>query len=316
MIRLIIGEPSLLLSSKIKNYTDEVLEYKDDFNFITYDFENNSLEEIISSLETPSFGYDKKVVLCKNPYFFKDEKMKLPFKNNLEDLEKYLYNENKDCLFLIICPEKYLNKKSKFYSIISKIGKIDDVLLKSKEELSDYAKILIEKANINITNEAFTILVNRCEDVCKLEREVAKLSIYGDKIDEDIIKKMVSRPLEDDVFELSNALLKKDHRKIMQIYSDLKLLKIEPINLIALLGNQFRLLMQVGILKKKRKTDQDIANILNVHPYRIKLANDYLRNYSLNDVENILVELSTLDEEIKNGQKDRYIDFEIFLATR
>ena len=102
----------------------------------------------------------------------------------------------------------------------------------------------------------------------------------------------------------------------MKLYSDLKLLKMEPINLIALLANQFRLIMQVLILKRENKKESEIASMLDVHPYRVRMAIKHGYNYSLTDVKNILVELANLDAKIKTGEADRYVDFELFLATK
>ena len=317
MIRLLISEPSLILKSKLNQYTKDVIEEKDEFNYNVFDFEENSFEEIVDALQTPSFSSLKKVVVCKNPYFIKDSKVKLPFTNDIKTLEEYINNENPDSEWIIICPKKYFSGKSKFINMISKLGEVENLLFEDENEFISYGNSLIEATKINIDSKAKEILFERCAgDVCKLEREIAKLAIFNDKIDVDIITKMVSRPLEDDVFELSNALLNKDHKRIMKLYSDLKLLKMEPINLIALLANQFRLIMQVLILKKENKKEADIATILQVHPYRVKMAIKHGYTYSLNDVKKILVELATLDAKIKTGEADRYVDFELFLATK
>ena len=317
MIRLLISEPSLILKGKLNQYTKDVIEEKDEFNYNVFDFEENSFEEIVDALQTPSFSSLKKVVVCKNPYFIKDSKVKLPFTNDIKTLEEYINNENPDSEWIIICPKKYFSGKSKFINMISKVGEVENLLFEDENEFVSYGNSLIEATKINIDSKAKEILFERCAgDVCKLEREIAKLAIFNDKIDVDIITKMVSRPLEDDVFELSNALLNKDHKRIMKLYSDLKLLKMEPINLIALLANQFRLIMQVLILKKENKKEADIATILQVHPYRVKMAIKHGYNYSLNDVKKILVELATLDAKIKTGEADRYVDFELFLATK
>lgn len=317
MIRLLISEPSLILKGKLNQYTKSVIEEKDEFNYNVFDFEENSFEEIVDALQTPSFSSLKKVVVCKNPYFIKDSKVKLPFTNDIKTLEEYINNENPDSEWIIICPKKYFSGKSKFINLISKKGEVENLLFEDENEFISYGNNLIERTNINIESKAKEILFERCAgDVCKLEREIAKLSIFNDKIDVEIIKKMVSRPLEDDVFELSNALLNKDRKRIMKLYSDLKLLKMEPINLIALLANQFRLIMQVLILKKQNKKENEIATILEVHPYRVKMAIKHGNNYSLNDVKKILVDLATLDAKIKTGEADRYIDFELFLATK
>ena len=285
MIRLLISEPSLVLKAKLNEYSSEVIEERDDFNYCVFDFEESSFEEIIDCLQTPSFSTLRKVVICKNPYFIKGEKIKLPFDNDIKDLEKYIENPNPDSEFIIVCPKRYYSNKSKIINLINKHGQVENLLFEKEEELKQYGRTLISKTGVKISEKAANILFERCiEDVCKLEREIAKLSLYEEYIDEDIITKMVSRPLEDDVFELTNALMAKNHKRTMQIYNDLKLLKIEPIQLIALLSNQFRLMMQAIILKKEDKTENEIATILEVHPYRVKTALRNVYNYSLDEV--------------------------------
>ena len=56
--------------------------------------------------------------------------------------------------------------------------------------------------------------------------------------------------------------------------------------------------------------------MLQVHPYRVKMAIKHGVNYSLKDVKQILVDLANLDAKIKTGEADRYVDFELFLATK
>ena len=101
----------------------------------------------------------------------------------------------------------------------------------------------------------------------------------------------------------------------MKVYTDLKKQKVEPIQLISMLSNQLRLLIEVSILKDKYRYDEDLAKILNVHPYRIKLARENTRKFTLTQIKKMLIDLAQLDIDIKKGSKDRYIDFEIFLAS-
>ena len=75
-------------------------------------------------------------------------------------------------------------------------------------------------------------------------------------------------------------------------------------------------MLQTLILKKENKSEQEIATILQVHPYRIKLSLRNAVNYPLNDIKQILIELSNLDSKIKTGEYDRYVDFEMFLASK
>lgn len=315
MIHLLISEPSLLLNATINKIVQETLKEKNEFNFVSLDFLSSSLEDILENLQSSSLFDGKKIIIVKNPYFFVDAKTKLPFNNDLSLFENYLYNPNENCEFIIICPKKYYNPKNKYFTIIQSIGEVNNLLIENLEDRKAYALELLKQANLEIENKALDLLVSRCLEITQLEKEIAKLILYNQKIDENVIETMVSEPLEDNVFELSNALLKKDSKKVMKVYTDLKKQKVEPIQLISMLSNQLRLLIEVSILKDKYRYDEDLAKILNVHPYRIKLARENTRKFTLTQIKKMLIDLAQLDIDIKKGSKDRYIDFEIFLAS-
>lgn len=315
MLQILLSEPSLLLKQTLQNLVKEVIGEKNDFNYASLDFLENSFEEIIDTLQSSSFGSEKKLVVVKNPYFFTETKIKLPFENHLEDLEYYLAHPNISSEFIIICEKKYYNPKNKFFTKIKKYAEVKSLFIDTPQDLKIYALELIKNAKIEIDSKALEILLERCNDVTKLENEIGKLSLYGQKIDNNLIELFVAKPLESNIFELSNALMKKDINKTMQIYTDLKKLKIEPIQLISMLANQFRLMLQVVILRKKYRGDDEIATILKVHPYRVKLSREYSRDYPIEQLKKMLVDLSQLDIDIKRGIKDRFIDLEIFLAT-
>lgn len=315
MIHLLISEPSLLLNATINKIVQETLKEKNEFNFVSLDFLSSSLEDILENLQSSSLFDGKKIIVVKNPYFFVDAKTKLPFNNDLSLFENYLYNPNENCEFIIICPKKYYNPKNKYFTIIQSIGEVNNLLIENLEDRKAYALELLKQANLEIENKALDLLVSRCLEITQLEKEIAKLILYNQKIDENVIETMVSEPLEDNVFELSNALLKKDSKKVMKVYTDLKKQKVEPIQLISMLSNQLRLLIEVSILKDKYRYDEDLAKILNVHPYRIKLARENTRKFTLTQIKKMLIDLAQLDIDIKKGSKDRYIDFEIFLAS-
>lgn len=315
MIYLLISEPSLLLKSTINQIVDKSISFKDEFNYVSFDFETNSLETIIDSLQTPAFGSERKVVIAKNPFFLEEEKKKSPLANDIKLLEEYLYQPNETTDFIIVCPKKYYKPKHKIITIIQSIGEIQNLLIESYEDLQNYAQTLSKKLKIEFEPSAFMLFLSRCKDVTTLEKEISKLSLYDSYLDYESVDALVPRPLEENVFDLSNAILKRQTQKVMQIYADLKKLKTEPIMLIGLLANQFRFMLQVGILQKERYSDEQIINELKVHPYRVKLAKENLNLHSIEEIKDYLVKLANLDISIKKGVKDRFIDLEIFLST-
>ena len=148
MIKILVSEPSLLLNSKLNEYTSQIIEEKDEFNYCVFDFEETPFEEIILSLQSPSFTSQKKVVIAKNPYFIKNDKVKLPFTNDIEQLIEYFKSPNPDCELIIICSKSYFTSKSKFLSSVNKYCVIENLLLDDENEFKNYGEALINKIKL------------------------------------------------------------------------------------------------------------------------------------------------------------------------
>ena len=144
--------------------------------------------------------------------------------------------------------------------------------------------------------------------------EINKMIIYKDTDKEIFIEDILnisSKGFNDNVFDLSDAIMKKDFKKIFSCYNDLMILKEEPIKIIALLASQFTLVYQSKLLSKEGFMSKDIASTLKVHPYRVKLALE--TNYPDFELKDILKKLHNLDYEIKTGKVDKIVGLENFL---
>ena len=77
-----------------------------------------------------------------------------------------------------------------------------------------------------------------------------------------------------------------------------------------LLESQYRLLYQVKVLNNKNISYNDIAKILDVHPFRVKKTLELIRYYSLKEISNILKNLALNDYKMKSGriEADMLID--------
>ena len=145
--------------------------------------------------------------------------------------------------------------------------------------------------------------------------ELDKLFIYKDnsKIEIDDVDICTSKVINTNIFDLINSMVNKDIDKSLDLYDDLLLINEEEIKLIVTLSNQFRLIYQVKCMFKSGYSETDIVRKLDVHPYRIKLANNV--NIDLKDCLNYLKKLSVLDEEIKTGKVDKKAGFEKFILS-
>ena len=316
MMYLVFGEQELMINKLVDKLAKETLEEIDDFNLVVFDAYKTPLYEIVNDASTLPFMTDKKVVVIKNAYFLTAESPKLEFEQSFEELEEYLENQNEGVSLIFCVVSSKLDERKSLVKKIkekSKVYALDNV---NKKDLPRVIKQMFDKRGMSITNDALTEFINRCgEDMYLINNEIDKLNCYKNDLDIKDIMLMTPKKLEDNVFEMIDAIFNKKEDKVFKIYYDLKVNNSEPITLISLIASQVRFMYQVMILKDKGYSESNIANELSCHPYRVKVALEKV--YSLNkiDLTLLLEELSDLDIKIKSGEIDRFVGFELFLLS-
>lgn len=316
MLYLVFGEQELMINKLVDKLAKETLENVDDFNFVNFDAYKVPMYEIVNDALTLPFMADKKVIVVKNSYFLGGENPKLDFEQSFSELEEYLDNQNEGVtmIFTIVSPKiddrKALVKKIKEKA---KVFALDNV---NKKDLPRVVKQMFDKKDIEISHDALTEFINRCgDDMYLISNEIDKLSCYKKEIDIKDIYLMVPKKLEDNVFDMIDAIFNKKEDKAFKVYYDLKATNSEPITLISLVASQVRFLYQVMVLKDKGYSESNIANELSCHPYRVKLALEKVYHLNKMDLMDLLEELSNLDVKIKSGEIDRFVGFELFLLN-
>ena len=140
--------------------------------------------------------------------------------------------------------------------------------------------------------------------------------LYKDHITLVDVTLMVAKPIEDDVFQISNALFRGDNAAAIDIYRDLQKLGSRATDtLLPMLGNQFRFISQVGFLYEKGFSVSEIAQELKANEYRVKISLGNYHKLSRTRIARALDTLYNLDVKIKSGQIDRFYGFELFLIN-
>jgi DNA polymerase-3 subunit delta len=149
-----------------------------------------------------------------------------------------------------------------------------------------------------------------------ISQELSKLSTYtgeGGTITADTVSSLVARTLEQNIFELIEKVVRKDRANAMQIFYDLLKANEEPIKILSLLINQFRLLLQAKELAALGYGQQQIAGNLKVHPFRVKLALGQAQLFQSSELTAIMNELAEADYVMKTGKMDKKLTIELFL---
>lgn len=316
MMYLVFGEQELMINKLIEKLVKETLGEITDFNLITFDGYKTPLYEIVNDASTLPFMTDKKAVVVKNSYFLTSENPKLEFEQSFGELEEYLDNQSSDVTMIFTVISSKLDDKKAIVKKIKEKAKIYAVDNVNKKDLPRVVRQMFDKQDMSITNEALNEFINRCgDDMFLINNEIEKLSCYKKEIDIKDICLMVSKKIEDNVFEMIDAIFSKKSDRAFKIYYDLKNNNSEPINLISLIASQVRFLYQVMVLKDRGYSEGNIANELSCHPYRVKVALEKVYHLNKMDLTSLLEELSDLDIKIKSGEIDRFVGFELFLLN-
>lgn len=304
---LIYGNDYGLIKREIDKLTNEASDV------VKYDLSTDKIDELLDDASCMSLFGDKKVLVGENALFLTTTTTNV--NHNLDYLTNYLNDDNHENIVILSVLTDKLDERKKIVKLLKEKSK---VIYKELIDNKDLPRFVINEFNnegYKIDYKAANYFVNYVgKNVDILLSEINKMTIFKDN-DKNItindIDEISSKAINDNVFDLSDAIMKKDFKRMYDCYNDLIILKEEPIKIIAMLGNQFNLVYQCKLLSFKGLSEKEIATSLSVHPYRVKLAIE--TDYIISELKDILIKLHNLDFEIKSGKVDKNVGFDNFL---
>lgn len=296
MTYLIYGTNDYLISESISKIINK---FKIDKNSINNYYIEDVITNIIDDAYTMPLFSDKKLIIVNDDLFDS---------NSSKIIESYLIKENESTILIFILKIEKLDERKKIFKLFK--NKIEC----NKVNINDKVKEMF--GGYSISFSTINKLVERVgEDLLTLSSEIEKLKLFkiNDKVinEEDLV--ITVKNINDNIFDFVEYYINKNTEKSLELYQNLMLKNYEPIAIIALLANQIRLMYQVKVLYTKGNSNDDMAKILEVHPYRVKLALEKGRTYSKETLINLLESLANLDLKIKTGQIEPEIGLELFL---
>ena len=302
---LLYGEEIFLLESNLKKIKKLFGEIIPGINYVQID--DTNIENLISDIETPSFGYEKKLIIVKNSGLFKKEgkrksakiselkeKVTEYFKNNISDIKTYNM------------------------VIIDKDGVVCNFEKQKPADIIKRLKAIFNAYKVNIDNETIKYLIEECgTSMQELINESRKLIEYAGEsgiVKKEDIDLLCIKQIEAVIFTLTDSLGKKDITSAMQTLKNLIYNK-EPIQKILItLYNHFK---KLYFTKVAIENNMNLAEALNLKPNQLFLAGKYKTQasyFKTNELKQILQEMILLDQNSKNGLIDVNIGLESILA--
>lgn len=311
MLYLLYGTENYLIKKEI----DKILNANsiEKINVSEYNLEIDNFKDIIEDANTISLFSDKKAIIVNNSYLFTGKSIKN--ENDPELFLDYFKNVNPDSIIIFIVDSEKLDERKKIVKEIKKIGTVKD--FNKKNDLTDILKNMFEGYNISIQDIRF--MIDRCgNNLDILSQEVNKIKIYKDEdkniTKEDIIN-LTSKNIDIDIFGFVDTIVNKNKNKALEIYKEMLINGEEPIKILVILANQFRIIYQAKELYKQGYSGNDIATMIGIHPYRIKLALKKAINYNSDTLLDYLEKLADLDYDIKIGNIESSLGLEMFILS-
>ena len=182
------GEELFLLESNVKKiktlFSKQIGDLVKGINYILID--NKNISEIIDNIETPSFGYEKKLIIVKNTGLFKNDKKKAEDVSKIrEKLYQYI-DENINIIndsVILIFIEESADTRLKLFKIVDKNGTICKFDLLKPYQIEQRIKKICNAYKVNIDSNTLKYFIECCgTNMQELINEIRKLIEYvGEK---------------------------------------------------------------------------------------------------------------------------------------
>ncbi|MFC0043152.1 DNA polymerase III subunit delta [Metabacillus iocasae] len=322
-VYLMYGVNSFLIKEARKEIVNKTLsEEEKSFNLSTYDLEETPIEQVIEDAETLPFFGDKRVVVAHNASFLTAEKQKSKGKveHQVEKLLQYIEHPASFTVLLIIAPYEKLDERKKITKVLKKQTTCIEANNFGEKEMKEWIVDYLFSHGIKMEEEAMTHLIQLVGlNLTLITNELDKLILYvgeGGNLTQESVSLLVAKTLEQNVFTLVEAVIKGDVSNALNMYQDLLRNNEEPIKILSILASQFRLIYHAKQLSSQGYGQQQIAQTLKVHPFRVKLAAQQSRAFSEQRLRSILKEIAQADYDMKTGKMDKALILQLFFLKQ
>lgn len=318
-VYLLYGEETFLLESSLKKMKKLFGELLLGINYIQIDETN--VEELISDLETPAFGYEKKLVIVKNSGLLKKEgkRVNAKLKELKEKVAKY-FSDNIDEIqeYNIVIFIEEDAEKNNLYKLLEKKGKICNFEKQTPSQIIGRLKSIFNAYKVNIDDTTLKFLIESCgTSMQELINESRKLIEYAGEngtVSKSDVDLLCIKEVNAVIFTLTDLLGKKDITGALETLKNLIYNK-EPIQKILItLYNHFK---KLYLTKSSLEEKKDVVQVLNLKPNQIFLVNKYKGQasyFTKEELRSIIDELILLDKNSKIGLIDLNIGLEAILS--
>lgn len=261
-----------------------------------FQLDKSNIQDLADICESVSFFGEEKLVVVK------DTKLKF----NIEILESV-----KNSKVTVIVIESSVDKRTSEYKKMQKLAVCIEFATLNEKDATSFVKRTLNAYIINVSDEVAKYMVEVCTtDKQLLINEFRKIVAFlkpGETLTQDIIDKICVRTLDAKIFDvIDNIVAKKKDIAYGQL-DDLISQKTYIGVVSSMIFKQLKQLYQIKLLEQEIKntgTYKNIAQELGINPFVLGKLNKIKDMYSLEKLEELLLEFAEYDINSKQGMDD------------
>ena len=201
-------------------YIDKLMDYAEhhilseaesSFNLSVFYGKDADWAAVINACRRYPMFAERQVVLLKEAQQMRD----------ISKLEPYIENPLPSTVFVVSYKEKKVDGRSHLAKLLKEKGELFSTKKMYENQLPEWARELVQSKGYEISQKAVMLLVDHIgNDLSRIDNEIEKILVnLGTRknITEDDIERFVGVSKEYNVFELQDALVKKDLAKAIRI---------------------------------------------------------------------------------------------------
>lgn len=309
MIYVFLGKEINILKSKMDSLISEL----GINNIIKFDYGDINFIDIINEVNYVDLFNEKKLIIVSS---FSFKKLK---ENDEKNFMNYIDHMN-DNVIILNCIDDSLDKRKSLISKIYDKCKVVECVKLKYGELVEYASNMFKEAKISATEKQIKKIISLCEnDTDRVINEIKKVILYksgSDMLLDIDIDECVKQSTDRELFRLVDAVVDKKIAESFEAYNTLIELKVDPSQIVSVIADRFRLMLQIKVLSK--------SNSMKAIGYKFGYENrmwalegiyEQTSKYSENEIASKIEELHEVDINVKGGSDARNEAVEQFLIN-
>ncbi len=284
------------------------------YNTIILDGKKMPASRLIAEVGTAPFLGEKRMVIVENILSSSDKEALAEIKNRI------LENKISETTILVFWQGEAVGKTKEAKELQEilqkqKYAKNHEKLIGLK--LVEWIEAKAKALNAKIEKNAALKLAEE-GDSWSISSKLNQLSAFasGRAITLEDVEKFAEQKLDDNVFNLTDAVVSGNHKKALALISDQRELGEDDIKILGLILWQFRIILEMSdLVEREGQLPSDaIAKKIGIHPFVAKKNLPLVKQYSLARLEAIYGELLQTDRKIKTGRGGQSLLLDLFVS--